>query len=156
MLTTPQGSGHCCVRHEHTQSKSIPKMGLWTVRTRYQEKIEGRRGNSNTNKLLYIKQIGHSLYCDLCQQVRQGKSFQYQGGFMRTFGTRSWEKNQLQHSARVMVVTLSTGLHRKLYKSSVPYGSLRLLVHANSWLGSDWHNSLFFDWRANEKPIPST
>lgn len=150
MLTTPQGSGHCCVRHEHTQSKSIPKMGLWTVRTHYQEKREERRGNSNTNKLLYIKQIGHSLYCDLCQQVRQGKSFQYQGGFMRTFGTRSWEKNQLQHSARVMVVTLehrtaqkalqvlSTLWEPKTFSSCKLLAGLRLTQLPVLWLESKW------------------
>lgn len=35
------------------------------------EKVSKRRerkdGNGKANKLLYIKQIAHSLYCDLCQ-----------------------------------------------------------------------------------------
>lgn len=74
--------------------------------------------------------------------------------FMSTYGTQSWQKNQLQNSAIVMMVTLSTRLHRKLYESSVPCVSQRLLVHARSWLGSDLHSSLFFEWRANEKNHP--
>lgn len=52
---------------------------------------------------------------------------------MRSFGTESWEKNQLQHSATATKVTLSMRMHKKLCKSSVPYvsqtsSSCRLLV----------------------------
>ena len=78
------------------------------------------------------------------------------GGFMSTFGTLSWEKDRLHHSAIAVMVTRSITLHRKLYEPLVPYVSQRLAVHADSWLGSDLHSSLFFEWRANEKNIPGT
>lgn len=62
--------------------------------------------------------------------------------FTSTFGTQSWEKPQLQHSATVVMVTLTLRLHRKLCKPSVPYVRQRLAVHANSCLGSDLHEKI--------------
>ena len=76
--------------------------------------------------------------------------------FMSTFGTQSWEKNQLQHSATVMTVTLSIRLHRKLCESSVPYMSRRLLVHADSWLGSDLDSSLNGGQMKKPSPVCSS